>query len=179
MYFEETGEVYDPDKYDFGIHKRRAKELGLYIFTDGYKDELKNRKLLAAKTQEIQLLDHLFCCPEPGCNKKFRKEYQLQAHNKHYHVVLTNQHESDSDTESETEHQQCEYDQPMEELILKDENMDPEWDLDIQHIDDDHIGEIIPNNEIPDAGPVPVAIYKTSNFDTFVISHVDSKYGLT
>lgn len=47
---EEKGEVYNPDIYDFSIHKRRAKDIGLFVFTDEYKEELKNKQLLAATT---------------------------------------------------------------------------------------------------------------------------------
>lgn len=50
MYLEEKGEVYNPDIYDFSIHKRRAKDIGLFVFTDEYKEELKNKQLLAAST---------------------------------------------------------------------------------------------------------------------------------
>lgn len=35
-YLEENGLVYNPDVYDFSIHKRRAKDLDVYIFTDDY-----------------------------------------------------------------------------------------------------------------------------------------------
>lgn len=48
MYLEEKGEIYNPDIYDFSIHKRRAKDIGLFVFTDEYKEELKNKQLLAA-----------------------------------------------------------------------------------------------------------------------------------
>ncbi|XP_037047782.1 uncharacterized protein LOC119082366 [Bradysia coprophila] len=50
VYLEEKGEVYNPDIYDFSIHKRRAKDIGLFVFTDEYKEELKNKQLLAAST---------------------------------------------------------------------------------------------------------------------------------
>lgn len=36
VYLEEIGQVYNPDVYDFSIHKRRAKDLQVYIYTDGY-----------------------------------------------------------------------------------------------------------------------------------------------
>lgn len=36
VYLEENGQVYNPDVYDFSIHKRRAKDLGVYVFTDDY-----------------------------------------------------------------------------------------------------------------------------------------------
>lgn len=42
--------MYNPDIYDFSIHKRRAKDIGLFVFTDEYKEELKNKQLLAAST---------------------------------------------------------------------------------------------------------------------------------
>lgn len=48
VYLEEKGEVYNPDIYDFSIHKRRAKDIGLFVFTEEYKEELKNKQLLAA-----------------------------------------------------------------------------------------------------------------------------------
>lgn len=206
MYFEEKGEVYNPDIADFGTHVKRAKDLGLYILTDEYKEELENRKLLAAKALE----ENLFYCPECGCNKKFRKEKQLRIHIRNSHDELANKlgicidisdeedehiddqpteelilknEISDSDTESETEYQD---DQPMEELILKNENSDTESDLENQHIDDDHLDEMIPKNEIADADALrvasPVAIYQksspkyTEQVDTFFISYVDTKY---
>lgn len=36
VYLEEHGQAYNPDVYDFSIHKRRAKDLSVYVFTDGY-----------------------------------------------------------------------------------------------------------------------------------------------
>lgn len=36
QYLEDNNEVYNPDVYDFSIHKRRAKDLGAYVFTDDY-----------------------------------------------------------------------------------------------------------------------------------------------
>lgn len=36
VYLEEHGLVYNPDVYDFSIHKRRAKDLGVYVYTDDY-----------------------------------------------------------------------------------------------------------------------------------------------
>lgn len=53
MYLEEKGEVYNPDIYDFSIHKRRAKDIGLFVFTDEYKEELKNKQLLAASNAAV------------------------------------------------------------------------------------------------------------------------------
>lgn len=35
-YLEELGQTYNPDVYDFSIHKRRAKDLGVYVFTEDY-----------------------------------------------------------------------------------------------------------------------------------------------
>lgn len=166
VYLEEKGEVYNPDIYDFSIHKRRAKDIGLFVFTEEYKEELKTKQLLAASAAansasttpitlntsddafpgftsressllsttlpttplstmfntsmntssnillsstpqpipqplqpsepgfvyvgalKVQLIDNLFHCPEPGCNKNFRKENHLQIHVKHYHEEL-------------------------------------------------------------------------------------------
>lgn len=35
-YLDEQGLIYNPDVYDFSIHKRRAKDLGVYVYTDDY-----------------------------------------------------------------------------------------------------------------------------------------------
>lgn len=36
VYLEENGLVYNPDVYDFSIHKRRAKDIGVYVYTGDY-----------------------------------------------------------------------------------------------------------------------------------------------
>lgn len=36
VYLEEIGQSYNPDIYDFSIHKRRAKDIGIYVFTKDY-----------------------------------------------------------------------------------------------------------------------------------------------
>lgn len=36
VYLDEIGQSYNPDIYDFSIHKRRAKDIGIYIFTKDY-----------------------------------------------------------------------------------------------------------------------------------------------
>lgn len=36
VYLEETHRSYNPDIYDFSIHKRRAKDVGVYVYTDDY-----------------------------------------------------------------------------------------------------------------------------------------------
>ncbi|KAG4066483.1 hypothetical protein HA402_007119 [Bradysia odoriphaga] len=92
VYLEEKGEVYNPDIYDFSIHKRRAKDIGLFSVpllqphlpppppTDpGY---------VYVGALKVQLIDNLFHCPETTCNKNFRKENHLQIHVKHYHEDL-------------------------------------------------------------------------------------------
>lgn len=187
VFLDEYGLQYNPDVYDFSIHKRRAKDLGLFIFTDDYKDELKAKQLaktaaehphLLQQHQQLQLgsndmlnisnisneelfqgfgkpaasssppplpssalgstpefqgfvtpaaaaapaanvqsprpssvstlqsptgdfvyigslkirvHNNLFCCPEPGCNKTFRRDSHLQIHIKHYHEGLAKQ----------------------------------------------------------------------------------------
>lgn len=91
-YFEERGEVYNPAVYDFSPHKKRAIDLGLYVFTKDYKKELEKRKSLAAIAEEKELLDNLFYCLKPRCNKKFRSEHQLRIHINQHHKKLTNQH---------------------------------------------------------------------------------------
>lgn len=35
-YLDEQGLAYNPDVYDFSIHKRRAKDIGVYVYTDDY-----------------------------------------------------------------------------------------------------------------------------------------------
>lgn len=47
VFLEERGGVYNPDIYDFSIHKRRAKDTGLYIMTDDYKELLKQKQIQA------------------------------------------------------------------------------------------------------------------------------------
>lgn len=36
VYLEGHGQSYNPDVYDFSIHKRRAKDIGVYVYTDDY-----------------------------------------------------------------------------------------------------------------------------------------------
>ncbi|XP_037943102.1 uncharacterized protein LOC119675955 [Teleopsis dalmanni] len=36
QFLEEKGQVYNPDIYDFSIHRRRAKDINAYAFTSGY-----------------------------------------------------------------------------------------------------------------------------------------------
>lgn len=50
VFLEERGESYNPDIYDFSIHKRRAKDLGLFVFTDDYKDALKQKQIQQAES---------------------------------------------------------------------------------------------------------------------------------
>lgn len=50
LFLEERGETYNPDIYDFSIHKRRAKDLGLFVFTDDYKDALKQKQIQLAES---------------------------------------------------------------------------------------------------------------------------------
>lgn len=38
-YLDEVGEPYDPEKYDFSLHKKRSKALGLYIYSEKLKKE--------------------------------------------------------------------------------------------------------------------------------------------
>ncbi|XP_058985010.1 uncharacterized protein LOC131805629 [Musca domestica] len=35
-FLEEQGQVYNPDIYDFSIHRRRAKDINCYVYTPGY-----------------------------------------------------------------------------------------------------------------------------------------------
>lgn len=36
VFLEEQGQVYNPDIYDFSIHRRRAKDINCYVYTPGY-----------------------------------------------------------------------------------------------------------------------------------------------
>lgn len=36
LYLDENGQSYNPDIYDFSIHKRRAKDIGVYVYTPDY-----------------------------------------------------------------------------------------------------------------------------------------------
>lgn len=36
QYLDDIGQSYNPDIYDFSIHKRRAKDVGVYVYTKGY-----------------------------------------------------------------------------------------------------------------------------------------------
>lgn len=174
VFLDEHGMQYNPDVYDFSIHKRRAKDLGLFVFTDDYKQaqKLKQQQLMQREnadqhqsysgglctsdllnqsnisnisteevfqgfsapgsptarplasssvvgaaslfqsfavptttaqpfepeedfvyigTLKVKVHNNLFCCPEPSCNKNFRKESHLQLHIKHYHDDLAKQ----------------------------------------------------------------------------------------
>lgn len=197
--------------YDFSVHKKRAKKLGLLVFTDEYKDELKNRKLLAKNSQESQGPDNLFCCQEPECKRKFRKENQLRVHIKNYHKESANQIGVCSDISN------LAY-QHKDGLLLRRDTGSVSFNMSTlntlrnstfaqsekhkgkitkrkkkgvketkrakksRNYDEIHIDESVIKNEITDAGPIPVAIYRTPNFehteqaDTFFISYVDSKY---
>lgn len=43
-YLDENHIPYNPDVYDFSIHKRRAKDLGLFVFTNEYKEALQQKQ---------------------------------------------------------------------------------------------------------------------------------------
>uniref|UniRef100_A0A182LSN2 MBD domain-containing protein n=1 Tax=Anopheles culicifacies TaxID=139723 RepID=A0A182LSN2_9DIPT len=96
-YLEEIGETYDPNKYDFGLHMKRAKQLGCIHYTQEYKDSFlpkpANEPLLLNTevnigSVKVKIIDNLFQCPEADCLKTFRKENHLQIHIKHYHKEL-------------------------------------------------------------------------------------------
>lgn len=104
LYLDEEKLAFDSTIYDFCLHKKRAKEVGLVAFTDDFKDSqsLKNVRvnnfsytpLLNTKKMQcddevfigalkVKRVDNLFICPD--CEKSFRKENHLQIHIKHYH----------------------------------------------------------------------------------------------
>lgn len=55
-YLDEHLIPYNPDVYDFSIHKRRAKDLGLFVFTDEYKEamQLKQQQMLQNLAEQKQ-----------------------------------------------------------------------------------------------------------------------------
>lgn len=97
-FLTEKGEEFDAVMYDFGLHKKRAKELGLCRFTDEYKQSLVPTPLVAEPvllnteinigSVKVKIIDNLLQCPEADCLKTFRKENHLQIHIKHYHKEL-------------------------------------------------------------------------------------------
>ncbi|XP_058459469.1 uncharacterized protein LOC131435506 [Malaya genurostris] len=97
-YFAEKGLEYDLNVYDFGLHKKRAKELGFCHYTKEYKESLiaptiKTEPVLLNTeinigSVKVKIIDNLLQCPEPDCLKTFRKENHLQIHIKHYHKEL-------------------------------------------------------------------------------------------
>uniref|UniRef100_A0A2M4BB81 Putative phd zn-finger n=1 Tax=Anopheles marajoara TaxID=58244 RepID=A0A2M4BB81_9DIPT len=97
QYLDEQGELYDPMKYDFGLHKKRSKDLGFYGYTQEYRDTFLSNPvaepvLLNTEVNigsvKVKIIDNLYQCPEQDCLKTFRKENHLQIHIKHYHHEL-------------------------------------------------------------------------------------------
>ncbi|XP_058120413.1 uncharacterized protein LOC131284768 [Anopheles ziemanni] len=97
LYMEELGEPYDESTYDFGLHRKRAKDLGFCHYTQEYKDSFLPKPaaepvLLNTEVNigsvKVKIIDNLFQCPEEDCLKTFRKENHLQIHIKHYHKEL-------------------------------------------------------------------------------------------
>ncbi|ETN64740.1 phd finger [Anopheles darlingi] len=97
QHLDEQGELYDPMKYDFGLHKKRAKDLGFYGYTQEYRDAFLSAPvaepvLLNTEVNigsvKVKIIDNLYQCPEQDCLKTFRKENHLQIHIKHYHHEL-------------------------------------------------------------------------------------------
>ncbi|XP_053683737.1 PHD finger protein 20-like protein 1 [Sabethes cyaneus] len=97
-YFAGQGQEYDTSVYDFGLHKKRAKELGFCHYTKEYKESLipqpiKTEPVLLNTevnigSVKVKIIDNLLQCPELECLKTFRKENHLQIHIKHYHKEL-------------------------------------------------------------------------------------------
>uniref|UniRef100_A0A182FEZ5 MBD domain-containing protein n=1 Tax=Anopheles albimanus TaxID=7167 RepID=A0A182FEZ5_ANOAL len=97
QYLDEQGELYDPLKYDFGLHKKRAKDLGFYGYTQEYRDTFLSNPVVEPVllntevnigSVKVKIIDNLYQCPEQECLKTFRKENHLQIHIKHYHHEL-------------------------------------------------------------------------------------------
>lgn len=105
QYLDAKNEIYDPERYDFCLHKKRAKAIGLLTYTEDYKQalslELKSpsASIVAGASGtpgpgmttgevyigslKVKVQDNLYLCPD--CDKTFRKENHLQIHIKHYH----------------------------------------------------------------------------------------------
>ncbi|KFB35687.1 AGAP006428-PA-like protein [Anopheles sinensis] len=78
LYLEELGEPYDENTYDFGLHKKRAKDLGFCHYTQEYKDSFLPKPaaepvLLNTEVNigsvKVKIIDNLFQCPEADCLK--------------------------------------------------------------------------------------------------------------
>ncbi|XP_065082151.1 PHD finger protein 20-like protein 1 [Ochlerotatus camptorhynchus] len=97
-FLAEKGETYDPNVYDFGLHKKRSKEMGFCHYTQEYQDALLPPLVPAEPvlfnteinigSVKVEIIDNLLQCPEEDCLKTFRKENHLQIHIKHYHKEL-------------------------------------------------------------------------------------------
>uniref|UniRef100_A0AAG5D9Y5 MBD domain-containing protein n=1 Tax=Anopheles atroparvus TaxID=41427 RepID=A0AAG5D9Y5_ANOAO len=96
-YLEDIGETYDVNTYDFGLHRKRSKDLGFCHYTQEYRDSFLPKPssepvLLNTEVNigsvKVKIIDNLFQCPEEDCLKTFRKENHLQIHIKHYHKEL-------------------------------------------------------------------------------------------
>lgn len=118
VYLFGIGEVYDPETWDFSLHKKRSKLLNLCITTDRVKNQTivnetnepnsnpfaslgalpyiqQNLVLPLPTTSEVRVgalkvkvIDNIYQCPQDSCDKTFRKENHLQLHIKHYHEEL-------------------------------------------------------------------------------------------
>ncbi|XP_053675318.1 uncharacterized protein LOC128725588 [Anopheles nili] len=97
QYLADGGEAYDLNMFDFGLHRKRAKELGFCQYTQEYKDSFLPKPaaepmLLNTEVNigsvKVKIIDNLYQCPEADCLKTFRKENHLQIHIKHYHKEL-------------------------------------------------------------------------------------------
>lgn len=107
-FFDKNGKVYDFNVFDFCLHKKRAKEIGLVAYTADYKNPQNtsaadkdggtvsysshnecdlDSKDVYLGTLKVKTIDNLFICP--SCEKSFRKEKHLQIHVKHYHPDLS------------------------------------------------------------------------------------------
>lgn len=107
LYLESRNIEYDPDVYDFCLHKKRAKDIGLVNYTEDYKVKgfVKSSQLndstasnysnlllegggseIFIGSLKVKIVEGLFVCP--SCEKTFRKEKHLQIHVKHYHLDI-------------------------------------------------------------------------------------------
>ncbi|XP_063700645.1 uncharacterized protein LOC134830957 [Culicoides brevitarsis] len=107
-YLDTIKETYDPERYDFCLHKKRAKAIGLLTYTEDYKQalslDMKSPNVSLSSiggtpgtpglggmgtgevfigSLKVKVQDNLYLCPD--CDKTFRKENHLQIHIKHYH----------------------------------------------------------------------------------------------
>jgi len=76
-YLEEKGQVYNPDVYDFSIHRRRAKDINAYAFTADYTPQqpVKSTALEASLNMTVDEKAAIASCLEKAVLNKANSQY--------------------------------------------------------------------------------------------------------